>query len=96
MTIHKTTPGPWRLQKWLPVVKAEFCTGCGKCVEACGPQSLAIVNGISVLVDANSCGSEEHCIGPCPEQCIEMAWVDATGDPSRGIWRQAPALPVTS
>jgi len=26
--------------KWLPAILEEFCTGCGRCVAACGPACL--------------------------------------------------------
>jgi ferredoxin len=35
--------------KWLPVVIEEFCTGCGLCVEACGPACLETKNQVAVL-----------------------------------------------
>jgi len=75
--------------KWLPVVDEDLCTGCGACVEACGPACLEIVGGVAVLVRPQACGSEEHCIAPCPERCIRMAWVPAQGDRSVGEWRES-------
>jgi Na+-translocating ferredoxin:NAD+ oxidoreductase RNF subunit RnfB len=80
--------GPVRKShKWLPVVNEDACTGCGVCVEACGPRCLNILDGVAVLVSPNICGSEEHCIAPCPEECIRMAWVPLEGDRSTGKWR---------
>lgn len=73
--------------KWLPVIDEESCTGCNRCVEACGPKSLEVALGIAVLARPNTCGSEEHCIKPCPANAIRMAWVEAEGDHSRGQWR---------
>lgn len=75
--------------KWLPVIQEERCTGCGLCVEACGPQCLEMINGVPVLVSPDRCGSEEHCIEPCQEKAIRMAWVPTAGDRSVGCWRQA-------
>ena len=77
--------------KWLPVVNAEKCDGCGKCVEACGPRCLAIINQLAVLTEAERCGSEEHCIEPCPQKAIRMEWLPWEGDEARGKW-QAPNL----
>ena len=75
--------------KWLPVVDEDLCSGCAACVEACGPKSLAMMNGIAVLARPDTCGSEEHCIAPCPTAAIQMAWVESAGDHTRGKWRAA-------
>lgn len=81
--------------KWLPVVDANACTGCNKCVEACGPRSLTIIGGVATLDDPESCGSEEHCIEPCPENAILMAWLPWEGDEARGKWQASNALAQT-
>jgi NAD-dependent dihydropyrimidine dehydrogenase PreA subunit len=84
--------------KWLPVIRAELCTGCGRCVEACGPRSLAIVDQVAVLLHPETCGSEEHCIAPCPEAAIRMEWVRWTlpgSDRNRGRWRNHFPAAVT-
>jgi len=73
--------------KWLPVVDEKTCTGCAICVEACGPRSLSIINNLAVLTNSESCGSEEHCIEPCPEQAIRMAWLPWEGSHKIGKWR---------
>lgn len=78
--------------KWLPVVDVEACTGCGKCVEACGPRCLAIFDNLAVLSEPERCGSEEHCIEPCPEQAIRMAWLPWQGNEAVGAWRAADRL----
>ncbi len=83
--------------KWLPVIDEERCTGCNRCVEACGPKSLEVIDAVAVLVRPDTCGSEEHCVKPCPEAAIHMAWVEAEIDYSRGRWREvvAPAQFIT-
>lgn len=78
--------------KWLPVIEEDLCTGCAACVEACGPKSLEIRNWVAELARPDTCGSEEHCIAPCPTAAIQMRWVPATGNPARGKWRSATAL----
>lgn len=78
--------------KWLPVIDANRCTGCARCVEACGPKSLEIIDGLAVLRRPDTCGSEEHCIRPCPEEAIRMEWVVAAGEASRGRWRAELSL----
>ena len=82
--------------KWLPIVLEEQCTGCGLCVDACGRKSLAMADGIAVLVFPETCGSEEHCISACRDDAIQMAWLPFSGDRSVGEWRdeieQEPAV----
>ena len=80
--------------KWLPIILEEQCTGCGLCVEACGPRSLAMGEGIAVLAFPATCGSEEHCISACPEDAIQMAWLPFSGDRAVGRWSDADE-PVT-
>ena len=75
--------------KWMPVVDEDRCTGCGLCVDACGPKSLEMVNGIATLVLPDTCGSEEHCIVVCRDEAIRMAWLPFSGDKSVGQWRDA-------
>ena len=75
--------------KWLPVVTEELCDGCQLCVDACGPGCLEVVDNIAVLTSVDLCGSEEHCIAPCPTGAIQMAWLVTQGDESRGKWRAA-------
>jgi NAD-dependent dihydropyrimidine dehydrogenase PreA subunit len=77
--------------KWLPVVDAERCTGCGLCVDACGPRSLEMTNGIPTLVLADTCGSEEHCIAVCRDDAIGMAWLAFDGTLSVGEWSDTVA-----
>lgn len=73
--------------KWLPAIDETRCTGCGACVDACGPRCLKVQSGIAVLTDPNICGSEEHCIAPCQEKAIRMDWVETAGDKRVGKWR---------
>lgn len=74
------------MYKWMPVI-ADDCNGCGLCVEACGPNSLVLQNGVAVLAAPDTCGSEEHCIGLCQVDAIRMEWLPFSGDESRGQWR---------
>lgn len=73
--------------KWVPVIDEERCTGCGLCVEACGPNCLEIVDGIAVLTRPDQCGSEEHCIPACHDDTIHMAWVPLQGNGNVGKWK---------
>ncbi len=82
------------MYKWMPVVVASRCTGCGNCVEACGPKSLALVDDIAVLTLPDTCGSEEHCIPACLEDAIHMDWLPITGNKERGQWRDVGRNPL--
>jgi ferredoxin len=81
-------PAPQPL-KWLPVIDPDLCTGCDACVDACGPKSLELVNKVAALMRPETCGSEEHCIGPCPTGAIQMTWLEHSGNLARGKWRPA-------
>jgi Na+-translocating ferredoxin:NAD+ oxidoreductase RNF subunit RnfB len=74
------------MQKWVPVIAEDRCTGCGLCVEACGPACLEMVDNIAVLVRPDQCGSEEHCIAPCRDDAIRMDWVPIDGNHWVGRW----------
>ncbi|MCW5979684.1 MAG: 4Fe-4S binding protein [Bryobacteraceae bacterium] len=82
-------------EKWVPVIREENCTGCGLCVDACGPNSLDLVDGIAVLVRPHTCGSEEHCIGVCEDDAIQMAWVPMSVGKDCGKWRTAKPYEVS-
>jgi Na+-translocating ferredoxin:NAD+ oxidoreductase RNF subunit RnfB len=73
-------------EKWMPAITEVLCTGCGLCVEACGPKSLAMADGKAVLASPDTCGSEEHCISACPEDAIRMAWFPLSSNPAVGKW----------
>lgn len=78
-------------RKWLPLVDEDRCTGCGLCVDACGPRSLEMVHGIPKLVLPDTCGSEEHCIAVCRDDAIRMEWVSFAGTRSVGLWEDTTA-----
>ncbi len=72
--------------KWLPVVDPDECNGCGACLDACTPDCLEIDDTAVVLARPDACGSDEHCIAPCPVEAIRMAWIPCAGDPAVGRW----------
>ena len=72
--------------KWMPIILADRCTGCGLCVDACGHKSLVMVDGIAVLTFPDTCGSEEHCISACCDEAIQMAWLPFSGDRTVSRW----------
>lgn len=76
-----------RYFKWVPVVDRARCTGCARCVEACGPKSLELENRVAILALPDTCGSEGHCISPCPENAIQMRWMELDGEKAVGKWQ---------
>jgi ferredoxin len=82
--------------KWLPVIREDCCSGCGLCVAACGPACLETENLIAILKSPQDCGSEEHCVGACPEEAIYMAWLPCEGDDSIGVWRSSEKMALAS
>jgi len=78
---------PAMKSKWVPVVLADSCTGCGLCIDVCGVKCLEIVEGIATLPRPEACGSEEHCITACRDDAIHMAWVPMEGNEAAGVWR---------
>lgn len=73
-------------EKWMPAILEDRCTGCGLCVEACGPKSLVMVKGVAVLGFPDTCGSEEHCIAVCVDEAIQMTWLPFSGNRNTGRW----------
>jgi MinD superfamily P-loop ATPase len=76
-----------RSDKWIPVIDEDACTGCGLCVEACAPSCLSIFDEIAILLCAQACGSEEHCVAVCPDDAVHMPWMPMPGDTQLGIWK---------
>jgi NAD-dependent dihydropyrimidine dehydrogenase PreA subunit len=80
--------------KWLPVIDAESCTGCGRCLEACDHGCLGMVWEFATLLRPGDCGGEGRCVKACREDLIRMDWVraDHAGWAGRFEQRPAPAL----
>ncbi len=73
--------------KWLPDINLDKCTGCGKCVKACSPKSLVIVNeDFALLMRADTCSSGGHCVESCPEDALNMEWIEMRGEHAAGDW----------
>ncbi|MHB8157128.1 MAG: aldo/keto reductase [Desulfocucumaceae bacterium] len=49
----------------------DWCQGCGRCAEMCGPGALSLVGGKSV-VDSSLCRLCGYCSTVCEEMCIKI------------------------
>ena len=49
---------------------------------------LEMVGALAVLTLPDVCGSEDHCIGVCADDAIQMAWLPWTGDVAREVARR--------
>lgn len=81
-------------RRWLPVIDAESCTGCGRCLEACEHGCLGMVWEFATLLRPSDCGGEGQCVEVCREGLIRMDWVSARGaeQVGRGQECSAPTL----
>ena len=82
-----------------PVLRAECCKGCGRCVESCARDCLALgteihpVSGlVPVALDLAACTACGLCIEACPEPYGLVVDGDAAGAPAAAP-RMPPDLP---
>jgi ferredoxin len=54
----------------LPVIDLELCDGCGKCVQICPSQALALKDGKAFIVAPQDCGYYGFCESVCPPHAI--------------------------
>jgi ferredoxin len=72
---------PVHTSQFLPVVDASSCTGCGRCLEKCPVQALALVSAVDprqprkkiARLDPESCLGCGVCAAACPQKCITLA-----------------------
>jgi ferredoxin len=93
MPSQATPPRP----RPLPEISAR-CTGCGRCVAACGPHVLWLDTlgwkKAAVLHDAAGCTGCSRCEAVCPFDAIRMQAAPATGPERAGpsaVLAPAPA-----
>jgi len=53
----------------IPIVDREICFGCGKCVEVCPPQALALIED-GVHLSEELCEECGFCAPECPVNAI--------------------------
>ena len=59
----------------------ELCTGCGKCIKACLPKVLKIVDGLCTMTESFKCLLCGECRQACPENAITVELADSEGRP---------------
>lgn len=79
--------------KWVPVI-TDYCTGCGKCVEACPHSCLKPVWDFATLVAPDTCIGVGDCTVVCEDDAIHMRWVKMKGDVEVGEWCDNPPKPL--
>jgi NAD-dependent dihydropyrimidine dehydrogenase PreA subunit len=56
-------------------IDLELCDGCGKCLPACEPQALAMVDGVAVLAWPDRCVYDGGCEPACPVGAIRLPYM---------------------
>jgi len=59
----------------------ELCTGCGKCIKACLPKVLEIVDGLCTMTESFKCLLCGECRLACPENAITVELAPSEGQP---------------
>ena len=59
----------------LPRIDSVLCSGCGRCIEVCLPQALALVDGKAVLTHPERCTRCALCEDLCPEGAIALPFL---------------------
>ncbi|MDO9546138.1 MAG: ATP-binding protein [Pelolinea sp.] len=59
-----------KVERQLPIIQQDLCTGCGVCVDVCEYNALAIARGKTLFFKdlCHACGS---CVLNCPENAIQ-------------------------
>jgi NAD-dependent dihydropyrimidine dehydrogenase PreA subunit len=61
------------MDRLLPEIEPDACTGCVACVDACTHNALEMRDGVAALRDVEACANDQNCLAACPTDAIRMA-----------------------
>jgi ferredoxin len=62
------------VEKWLPIVDRNSCTGSGACVEVCPTGALVLQDGLAVVAAPEACNYCGYCEPVCPVGAIALPY----------------------
>lgn len=75
------------LERWIPIIDADLCIGCGDCVEVCPTEALALrersaagefpgrEEPLAYVADPEACSYCAYCEPICPTAAVELPYL---------------------
>ncbi len=60
------------VDRWLPFIDTQRCTGCGDCVSRCPTGALGWVNGKAAILKPDACAYSGMCESVCPVGAVTL------------------------
>lgn len=57
------------INRAIPVINIDLCTGCGQCIDVCPVDAISIVNR-KAIIDESRCNGCHACVSACPKSAI--------------------------